>query len=139
MIRVNIEGVLNGIKSVITGMKERRDGHIFSVSLIAGVKLFPNHTVYSATKSAVHAITEGTRQESSGSGVRVTVIAPGAVETELLSHTTSKEIRAEYGEWKQGMEDGVLLPEDVSAAIQYAYSQPRRVNVREIQLNPVGQ
>jgi len=139
MINVNITGVLNGINSVIKGMKERKDGHIFNISSIAGVKHFPNHTAYCGTKLAVHAITEGTRQECAESGVRVTVIAPGAVETELLSHTTSDEIKKGYGEWKQGMDDGVLMPEDVSAAIQYAYSQPRRCNVREIQLHPLGQ
>jgi len=139
MIQVNIVGVLNGIKCVQKGMKERRDGHIFNISSIAGIKHFPNHTVYCATKFAVHAITEGVRQESCADGVRVTVISPGAVETELLSHTTSDDIKAGYGDWKKSMEDGVLMPEDVSNAIQYAYSQPRRCNVREIQLHPLGQ
>lgn len=139
MIQVNITGVLNGLKCVLSGMKGREDGHIFNISSIAGVKMFPNHTAYCGTKFAVHAITEGTRQECSASGVRVTLISPGAVETELLSHTTSEEIKDGYTDWKKSMADGVLLPEDVSAAIQYAYSQPRRCNIREIQLHPVGQ
>merc|ERR1719510_1979500 len=111
MIQVNIVGVLNGIKSVAKGMKERKDGHIFNISSIAGVKHFPNHTAYCGTKFAVHAITEGLRQECCHSGVKVTVIAPGAVDTELLSHTTSDEIKSGYNDRKGGMADGALMPE----------------------------
>jgi len=120
-------------------MNERGDGHIFNISSIAGIKLFPNHTAYCGTKFAVHAITEGLRQECCHSGVKVTVISPGAVETELLSHTSSDEIKDGYGKWKETMADGVLMPEDVSNAIVYAYSQPKRCNIREIQLHPLGQ
>ena len=66
--------------------------------------------------------------------MRVVVIAPGAVETELLSHTTSDDIKAGYQEWKQDMGGKVLSPEDVAHAIEYAYSQPQYVCIREIVL-----
>eukprot|EP00971_Amphidinium_carterae_P095285 1884962-Amphidinium_carterae.1 len=124
MINVNVAGVLNGIQAVLKGMQERKSGHIFNVSSIAGIKLFPNHAVYCGTKFAVHAISEGLRQECSKSGIKVTIISPGAVETELLAHTTSDAIKDGYKEWKSTMDTGVLMPEDVSAAVLFAYNMP---------------
>lgn len=139
MINVNIVGLLNGIHAVIKGMKERKDGHIINISSIAGVKLFPNHAVYCGTKFAVHAISEGLRQECAASDVKVTIISPGAVETELLGHTTSDEIKAGYGDWKTSMAHGALQPEDVSHAALFAYNTPKRCCVRDIQLAPLNQ
>ena len=139
MINVNVFGVLNGVRAVLRSMLQRKDGIVVNISSIAGVKLFPNHSVYCATKFAVHALTEGLRQECAPSGVRVVVISPGAVETELLGHTTSEKVKDGYKAWKETMDEGVLLPQDVADAVLFATSMPKRCCVREIQLAPTNQ
>ncbi|AXE33362.1 SDR family oxidoreductase [Chromobacterium phragmitis] len=138
MLDVNVKGLLNGIHAVLAGMAARGRGTIINISSIAGRKTFPNHVAYCGTKFAVHAISENLREEVAGSGVRVITIAPGAVETELLGHTTDAAIKAGYQEWKQQM-GGVLEADDVAEAIAYAYGQPQRVCVREIVLAATGQ
>ena len=107
---------------------------MIDISSIAGRKTFPNHVVYVGTKFEVHGLSENLREALSPHNVRVVVIAPGAVETELLSHTTSDDIKAGYQSWKQDMGGKVLSPEDVAHAIEYAYSQPQYVCIREIVL-----
>ena len=134
MLDVNVKGLLNGVHAVTKGMIARKAGTIINISSIAGRKTFPNHVVYVGTKFAVHGLSENLREELSPHNVRVVVIAPGAVETELLSHTTSDDIKAGYQEWKQDMGGKVLSPEDVAHAIEYAYSQPQYVCIREIVL-----
>lgn len=134
MLNVNVKGLLNGVHAVTKGMIERKAGTIINISSVAGRKTFPNHVVYVGTKFAVHGMSENLREELSPHNVRVVVIAPGAVETELLSHTTNDEIKAGYQEWKQEMGGKVLSAEDVAHAIDYAYSQPQYVCVREIVL-----
>lgn len=131
MFDVNVKGVLNGINTVLKGMVERKSGTIINIGSIAGLKTFPSHTAYCGTKFAVHAITEGIREEVSDSNVRSIVIAPGAVETELLSHTTSDEIKDNYESWKEGM-GGAISAEDIARTIEFAYSQPQNVCIREI-------
>lgn len=138
MLDVNVKGLLNGIHAVLAGMVARGRGTIINISSIAGRKTFPNHVAYCGTKFAVHAISENLREEVAASGVRVITIAPGAVETELLGHTTDEAIKAGYQEWKQQM-GGVLEADDVAEAIAYAYGQPQRVCVREIVLAATGQ
>ncbi|PWA08998.1 SDR family oxidoreductase [Flavobacterium laiguense] len=133
MFDVNILGLLNGMQAVLPQMKERKHGTIINISSIAGRKTFPNHAAYCGTKFGVHAITENAREEAASFNVRMITIAPGAVETELLSHTTSEAIKEGYGVWKEEM-GGVLDPNDVANAILYAYSQPQGVNIREIVL-----
>ena len=91
MVNVNVMGMLNGIHAVLTKMKSRKRGTIINVSSIAGIKGFPNHMAYCGTKFAVHGLTETLREEVAMDDVRVITIAPGAVETELLSHTTSDD------------------------------------------------
>ncbi|WP_434361923.1 SDR family oxidoreductase [Parasalinivibrio latis] len=131
MFDVNVVGLLNGIHAVLADMKARKGGTVVNISSIAGRKTFPNHAAYCGTKFAVHAITENIREEVADENVRLVTIAPGAVETELLSHTTSDEIKAGYDSWKEEM-GGVLKPEDIANAISYAYNQPQNVCVREI-------
>lgn len=133
MIDINIKGVLAGIHAVLPGMVARGRGTIINISSVAGRKTFPNHAAYCGTKFAVHAITENLREEVSQSGVRVVVIAPGAVETELLGHTTDDAIKAGYEDWKTGM-GGVIAPEDIAEAIRFAYEQPQKLCIREIVL-----
>ncbi|GGY17344.1 SDR family oxidoreductase [Paludibacterium paludis] len=133
MFDVNVKGVLNGIHAVLPGMIARRAGTIINVSSIAGRKTFPDHVAYCGTKFAVHAVSENLREEVSGHNVRVVTIAPGAVETALLSHTTDETIKENYGKWKEEM-GGVLEAGDVAEAIWYAYRQPQNVCIREIVL-----
>ncbi|QSV16846.1 SDR family oxidoreductase [Photobacterium ganghwense] len=138
MFDVNVLGLLNGMQSVLAPMKARNRGTIINISSIAGKKTFPDHAAYCGTKFAVHAISENVREEVAASNVRVTTIAPGAVETELLSHTSSQSIKDDYDAWKEEM-GGVLAADDVARAVLFAYQQPQNVCIREIALAPTKQ
>lgn len=134
MLDVNVKGLLNGIHAVLGGMIERNHGTVINVGSVAGRKTFPNHVAYVGTKFAVHAISENLREEVAAHNVRVITIAPGAVETELLGHTTDEAIKSGYQDWKAGMGGVVLSADDVANAIRYAYEQPQGVCIREIVL-----
>ncbi|MGW7442798.1 SDR family oxidoreductase [Kitasatospora sp. NPDC054795] len=138
MIDLNVKGVLYGTRAVLPGMLARGTGTIINVSSIAGRKTFPNHAAYVATKFAVHALSENLREEVAAAGVRVVTIAPGAVETELLSHTSDERIKSDYEAWKKSA-GGALDPQAVAEAISYAYRQPQNVTIREIVLAATGQ
>jgi len=131
MIDVNVKGILTGTSIVLKDMVERNEGTIINISSIAGRKTFDNHAVYCGTKFAVHAITENIRKEVSQSNVRVITIAPGVVETPLLSHTTDENIKDGYNQWKKSIESG-LDPVQVANCVEFAYNQPQDVCVREI-------
>lgn len=134
MLDVNVKGLLNGIHALVGGMIERRQGTIINVSSVAGRKTFPNHVAYVGTKFAVHGISENLREEVAPHNVRVITIAPGAVETELLGHTTDTAIKEGYQAWKADMGGQVLSADDVAGAIAFAYQQPQHVCIREIVL-----
>ncbi len=138
MYDVNVLALLNGMQTVLGPMKQRRQGTIINISSIAGRKTFPNHAAYCGTKFAVHAISENVREEVAGSDVRVITIGPGAVETELLSHTTSDKIKADYEAWKTSM-GGVLKADDIARTVLFAYQQPQNVCIREILIAATGQ
>lgn len=138
MLDVNVMGLLNGIHLVADKMKQRRSGTIINISSVAGRKTFPNHAIYCGTKFAVHAISDEIRAELANDNVRVVTIAPGAVETELLSHTTAEKIKENYQNWKEEI-GGAIAAEDVANAIVYAYQQPQNLCVREIVLAATGQ
>ncbi|WFD09397.1 SDR family oxidoreductase [Tepidibacter hydrothermalis] len=131
MLDVNVMGVLNGIHVVLDDMIKRNEGTIINISSIAGRKTFPNHSAYCGTKFAVHAITENIREEVANHNVRMITIAPGVVETNLLSHTTSDEIKDSYTDWKKTIGGG-LQAEDIANTISFAYSQPQNICIREI-------
>jgi len=131
MFDVNVMGLLNGMQAVLVPMKARNSGTIINISSIAGRKTFGDHAAYCGTKFAVHAISENVREEVADSNIRVTIIAPGAVETELLSHTTSDEIKDGYGTWKESM-GGALVADDIARSVVFAYHQPQGVCIREI-------
>ena len=137
-IDVNVKGLLYGIAAVLPVMREQKRGHIVNVSSVAGRTVFPGGAVYAATKFAVGAISEGLRAELSPSdGIRVTVIEPGMVQTELATHITDQEVLgARRGGWQNITP---LQPEDVAASILYAVSQPPHVNVNEILVRPTTQ
>jgi len=131
MFDVNVIGLLNGMQTVLAPMIKANTGTIINISSIAGRKTFGNHAAYCGTKFAVHAISENIREEVAESNVRVVTIAPGAVETELLSHTTSEEIKEGYESWKESM-GGVISPDDIANTVTFAYNQPQNVCIREI-------
>ena len=130
--------MLNGIKAVLSDFIERKDGIFVNVSSIAGVKAFPNHAVYCATKFALHGFTETIRQETAKHGIRHCLICPGVVETELLSHTTNDAIKNGYTDWKKNM-GKALEAEDIARAISFVINQPKHVCVREIVIGPTAQ
>ncbi|WP_150466485.1 SDR family oxidoreductase [Francisella sp. SYW-9] len=131
MYDVNVLALLNGIQAVLGDMKARKNGTIINVSSIAGKKSFPNHAAYVGTKFAVSSMSENVREEVADDNVRVMTICPGAVETELLSHTTSDKIKEDYEGWKESM-GGVLVADDIARAAMFMYSQPQNINIREV-------
>ncbi|MCG7492640.1 SDR family oxidoreductase [Thalassobius sp. Cn5-15] len=131
MFDVNVLALLNATQVVLSGMKARGTGTILNVSSIAGKKSFPNHAAYVGTKFAVSSISENLREEVSGDGVRVMTICPGAVETELLGHTTDQEIIDGYEAWKEDM-GGVLVADDIARTALFMYTQPQNVNIRDV-------
>lgn len=138
MTDTNIIGMMNGIHSVLSNMVNAQAGTIVNISSIAGRKTFPDHAVYCATKHAVHALSENIRAEVASSNVRIITIAPGAVETELLEHTTDQHVLDDYQAWKKEIAT-ILAPIDIANAIWYAYSQPQSICIREIVITPTKQ
>jgi NADP-dependent 3-hydroxy acid dehydrogenase YdfG len=132
MISVNVNGVLNGIHEVLPAMVDRKHGTIINVSSLAGRKSYGLHAVYCGTKYAVHAITETIHEEVSKFHVRVLVIAPATVATEVITHTKSKKIQEDW--WKAF--EKPLDAMDVARTILFAYEQPQEVSVREIVITP---
>lgn len=131
MIDVNVKGILTGTKVVLPDMLERNGGTIINISSIAGRKTFDQHSVYCGTKYAVHAITESMRKEVANSNVRFIVIAPGVVETPLLSHTSDQGIKDNYNIWKEAIDGGLDTGKIADCAL-FAYNMPQDVCVREI-------
>jgi NADP-dependent 3-hydroxy acid dehydrogenase YdfG len=136
MIDVNLKGVLYGIAAALPIMKQQKSGHFINVSSVAGHKVGPGFAVYSATKFAVRALTEGLRQEVKPYNIRATVISPGAVATELPNSVTDPEaadrIRKFYA--------ASAIPADSFArTVAFAISQPDEVDINEIVFRPTAQ
>ena len=136
MIDVNIKGVLYGIAAALPHMKTQKSGHFINVSSVAGHKVRPGGTVYSATKHAVRVISEGLRQEVKAYNIRTTVISPGAVDTELPDTITDPDVAVAMRKFY----DDIAIPADSFArAVEYAMSQPDDVDVNEILFRPTRQ
>lgn len=136
MVDVNIKGVLHGIAGVLPGMMARNRGHIINVSSVAGHVLFPGAAVYCGTKFAVRAITEGLRLDLHPKyNIRVTLISPGAVSTELAQSITDTDI---LDAWKASPVSPIE-PEIIARSVAYAISEPDHVDVSEIVIRPVSQ
>jgi NADP-dependent 3-hydroxy acid dehydrogenase YdfG len=135
MIDVNIKGVLYGIAAALPYMKVQKSGHIINVSSVAGHKVAPGGTVYSATKHAVRVISEGLRQEVKRYNIRTTIISPGAVATELPNAITDTEVAERIRKVYE-----IALPADSFAnMVVFAMSQPEEVDVNEILYRPTRQ
>lgn len=136
MIDVNVKGVLYGIAAALPHMKEQRSGHIINLSSVAGHKLFGGSAVYSATKFAVRALSEGLRQEMAPYNIRTTIISPGAVKTELLDHISEKDVQ----QANQDYVGQVGVPADTFARmVAFAINEPEDVAVNEILFRPTAQ
>jgi NADP-dependent 3-hydroxy acid dehydrogenase YdfG len=136
MIDVNIKGVLYGIAAALPVMKAQKSGHIINVSSVAGHKVRPGGTIYSATKSAVRVISEGLRQEVKPYNIRTTIISPGAVESELPDTITDPDIGARVSQFYKD----VAIPADSFArVVEFAMSQPDDVDINEILFRPTRQ
>ncbi|MBX4774829.1 SDR family oxidoreductase [Klebsiella oxytoca] len=136
MIDVNLRGVLHGIAAALPYMKAQKSGHIINTASIAGHLVFPASAVYSATKYAVRALTEGLRKETCAYNVRATIISPGAVSTELLEHISDKDVQAVNQEYvgKVG-----VPPETYARMVAFAISEPEDVGINEIIFRPTAQ
>lgn len=131
MIDGNIKGLLYVSKAIVSGMVARGKGHIVNISSIAGKEVYPNGAVYCASKSAVESISSGMRQDLTKHGIKVTNVAPGAVETEF-SVVRFKGDADRASKVYEGFDP--LLPEDIADAILYAVNAPGRVTVADITL-----
>lgn len=134
MLDTNVMGVLNGTQIVLPAMVERHHGTIINMSSIAGFKAFANHAAYVASKFGVHGLSETIRQEVANDNVRISLVAPGAGETELLTHVTDAGALKDYEAWKDTMGGLTLDPKYVAQTVKFIYDMPQEVNVREIDL-----
>jgi NADP-dependent 3-hydroxy acid dehydrogenase YdfG len=132
MIDVNIRGVLYGIAAVLPDMKARGEGHIINVASIGAHVVVPTAAVYCATKYAVWAISEGLRQENND--LRVTVISPGVVESELADTISDAATAEAIDEYRRI----AIAPDAIARAIAFAVAQPRDVDVNEMIVRPTA-
>jgi NADP-dependent 3-hydroxy acid dehydrogenase YdfG len=132
MIDVNIKGVLYGIAAVLPEMKARKSGQIINVASIGAHTVYPAAAVYCATKYAVWALSDGLRQESPE--VRVTIVSPGVVETELGNDISDAGAKQALGEFRKVS----LTPDAIARAIAYAVEQPDDVDVSEVIVRPTA-
>lgn len=132
MIDVNVRGVLHGIAAVLPGMESRGRGHVINVSSIGGHSVSPTAAVYCATKYAVRAISDGLRQETDT--IRVTVVCPGVVESELADTISDSTARDAMKAFRRV----ALQPDAIARAIAYAIEQPDGVDVSELIVRPTA-
>lgn len=137
MFDINVLGLMNFTHAVLPHMVSNGYGHIVNISSVSGKVVSARSAAYSATKFAVGAFSEGLRQEVSSKGIRVTVIQPGAVTTELTDHITDSATKKSVKDWVAKM--NALSSEDIANAIVYAVSQSPAVNVNEITIRPTDQ
>lgn len=124
MIDVNIKGTLYTAKAALPTMLEQSSGHLINIASIFGFEVTKSSTIYSATKAAVHTITQGLEKELAKTGVKVTSISPGMVDTAITATYNPTDRKK-------------LEPQDIAEAVLYALTQPKHVNVNEITVRPV--
>jgi NADP-dependent 3-hydroxy acid dehydrogenase YdfG len=137
MINVNVLGLMYTTHAALPLMKAQGTGHIVNVSSVAGRKARTGSGVYSATKWAVGAFSESLRTELFRSNIRVTLIEPGAVETELITHITNPQARQQADAFFKTITP--LQSADIAAGIVYAVTQAPHVNVNEVLIRPTEQ
>ncbi len=133
MIDVNIRGVLHGIAAVLPLMQAQRSGQLVNIASIGAYSVVPTGAVYCATKYAVRAISEGLRQEVGGD-IRVTLVSPGVVESELAESISDESSR----EAMKAFRKVAITPDAIARAIAYAVEQPADVDVSELIVRPTA-
>lgn len=136
MIDVNIKGVLNGIAAVLPHMKNQKSGHIINTASVAGHKIFSGSAVYSATKFAVRALSEGLRMEVKAYNIRTTIVSPGAVKTELLDHISEADVQQANKDYVGAVG---ISPDSFARVVAFAISQPEDMDINEIIFRPTAQ
>jgi 3-hydroxy acid dehydrogenase/malonic semialdehyde reductase len=136
MIDTNVKGLLFITRAVLPGMVNRGHGHVINIGSIAGHEVYPGGNVYCATKHAVTALNRGLAIDTLGTGVRVSSVDPGMVETEFSLVRFHGD-----GERAKGVYDGLnpLSGEDVAEAVVFCATRPPHANVREMILMPSAQ
>jgi NADP-dependent 3-hydroxy acid dehydrogenase YdfG len=135
MIDINIKGVMYGIAAALPVFRKQGFGHFVNTASTAGHKTVPNQSVYSGTKFAVRAISEGLRQEA-GDKLRVTIISPGFVRTNFADSVTNPEVKAKLAESRDKF---AMPPDAIARAIAFAIEQPANIDVNEIVIRPTAQ
>lgn len=136
MIDTNIKGLLYTTRFISPWMVEKQSGHIINISSIAGKEAYPNGSVYCGTKHAVAAITKAMRIELMTSGIKVTSIAPGAVETEfslIRFHGDVEKAAQVYSGFTP------LFAKDIAEAILFVITRPSNVNIDDLLIMPTNQ
>jgi len=136
MIDVNIKGLLYGVAAALPIMQRQKQGHIINIASVVGFKVFaPGGAVYSATKFAVRAVTEGLRLELKADNIRATMISPGAIATELGESGSDEVAKENLREFYK-----IAIPADsIARAVAYAIEQPAEVEIDEIVIRPTAQ
>lgn len=137
MLELNVLALMLASQAALPGMRARRDGHIVNIASTAGRIANANASGYAASKFGVVAFTEALRKEACTDNVRVCVIEPGVVETELREHIAHAPSKQAIDTWAASMRQ--LTAQDVANAILYVVSQPPHVNVNEILMRPTDQ
>ncbi len=137
MININVLGLMYTTRAALTVMQGQKSGHIVNISSVAGRTARVGSGAYNITKWGVVAFSEALRQEVLADNIRVTVIEPGAVATELQSHITDPEARRQTEEWIRSITP--LQGEDIANAIVYAVTQPQYVDINETLIRPSQQ
>ncbi len=137
MLELNVLGLIATSQAALPGMRQRRDGHIVNVSSTAGRVANPNSAGYSATKFGVVGFSEALRREVYKDNIRVTVVEPGAVATELRDHVGHAETKQAINSWAEAMRQ--LQSDDIAEIILFAVSRPAHVNINEILVRPTDQ
>jgi len=135
MVDINIKGVLYGIAAALPVFRRQGFGHFVTTGSTAAHRTVPSQAVYSATKFAVRALTEGLRQEA-GEKLRVTIVSPGFVRTDFVDTVTNPEVRAQLAASRDKF---AIAPEAIARAIAFAIEQPADVDVGEIIVRPTAQ
>lgn len=135
MIDVNIKGVLYGIAAALPVFRQQGSGHVINMASTAAYLTVANQAVYSGTKFAVRAISEGLRKEA-GANLRVTIVSPGYTRTNFADTVTNSEVKAQLA---ASMETFAMAPEVVANAIAFAIGQPADVDVSEIVIRSTAQ
>lgn len=137
MLELNVLSLIASTQAALPGMRARRDGHIVNISSTAGRVANPNAAAYSATKFGVVAFSEALRREVYQHNIRVSVIEPGVVETELREHIGHAEVKANLNAWADSMRQ--LQSRDVAEVIAFCVSRPAHVNINEVLMRPTDQ